>query len=335
MSNENEFVTPSRAPKARRRVDTGHLTCKACRGFLEFWNTYVRAGLWKQAQVPVEKLGAEDSKLKVGLGEQGNDGPGASGKESISHDERVLQLAEAVRIGMLMPHEGALLTAAFTIIHEGRRLSWRAVATLVGCSTERARRALLPALHRWHTTCGRNDRLILESHTTLTRIRGSRQGDVWTRHTFRLGSRQMSWSERVTDAHKRRAALATRDHRLERTYRQLPTTRMRSLATALVLNLSGLDIPDDEETQRLKDSPDWKHNIRWAERKLERARSRTKRPIFRVADILRVLASGGPLCRDCHTPVLVGCRIDGHTVTRGREFCCDACKMKAQRKQGH
>ncbi len=204
----NEFVTPPRAPKARRRVDTGHLNCKACLGFREFWKAYVRAGHWKQAQVPVEELGADDPKFEVGLGEQAEDGPGASENEFISHDERMLQLAEAVRVGVLMPHEGAVLTAVFTILHEGRRLSWRAVATLAGCSPGRARRALLPALHRWHTTCGPNDRLTVESHTAITRIRGSRQGDVWTRHTFRLGSRQMSWSERVTDAKKRRAALA-------------------------------------------------------------------------------------------------------------------------------
>jgi hypothetical protein len=38
------------------------------------------------------------------------------------------------------------------------------------------------------------------------------------------------------------------------------------------------------------------------------------------------------LCRACHTPILVGCRIDGRTVTRAREFCCDACKMQVQRR---
>jgi hypothetical protein len=108
---------------------------------------------------------------------------------------------------------------------------------------------------------------------------------------------------------------------------------MRSLATALTLHLAGLKIPDDAAMKRLKESPDWNHNLAWAERKLKRARFRTTRPITSVADILRVLAGTDPLCRACHTPILVGCRIDGHTVSRAREFCCDVCKMQMRRKR--
>jgi hypothetical protein len=329
----NEFVTPSRAPKVRRRADTGHLTCKACRKFRELWNAYARAGPWKHTQVPVEKLGADDPKLGAGLGEQAEDGPGA-GNEFLSHDERMLQLAGAVRIGLLTPHEKKVMAAVFAIIHEGRRLSWRAVARLAGGSPDRARRELGPAFHRWHAVCGPNDQLVLESQTTITRIRGIRQPEVWRRHTFRLGSREMSWSERVTDPTERRAALATHHSLPKRNLRQLPTTTMRSLTTALALHLAGLTIPDDAATKRLKESPDWKHNQVWAERKLKRARSRTTRPITSVADILRVLAGRDPLCRACHTPILVGCRIDGRAVSRAREFCCDACKMQMRRKHG-
>jgi len=170
-------------------------------------------------------------------------------------------MEEAERIGMLTPHERALLTAMCTIIHGGHRLSCRAVAALAGCSPDRARRALVPALHRWHTLCAPNDRLALDSQTTITRIRGTRQPDVWRRHAFRLGSREMSWLERVTDPTQRRAALATRHSLTERAYRQLPTTRMRRLATALALHLAGLKIPDDAETRRHGESPDWDRNL--------------------------------------------------------------------------
>ena len=331
----NEFVTPSRAPQARRNVDNGHLTCPVCqRTFPVSWNAYTQAIRWRRAQKPVDELGADDPYLVAEADGRSGDGLVSGDSEFISHDELVLQLAEAVRVGILMPHERAVLTAIFTIMHRWRRLSWRAVAALAGCSPERARRAVLPALHRWHTLCRRNDRLQVKSSNVRIRIRGSRHGDVWTRHTFRLGSRRVSWSERVTDPEKRRAALRTRDKQIDRIYRPLPTTRMRSLGMALVLNLSGLEIPDDEETQRLKDSQDWKHNIQRAERKLRRARSRTTRPIISVVHILRVLAHGNRLCRACHTPILAGCRIDGHTITRGREFCCDACKMQVQRRRG-
>lgn len=206
----NEFVTPSRAPKVRRRAETGHLTCKICLRFRKAWNAHVQPSPWKQAQVPVEKLGAEDPQFDAGPGEQTEEGHGPSGNEFISHDERMLQLAEAVRIGLLTPHEEKVLAAVFTIIHDGQRLSWRAVAKLAGGSADRARRELGRAFHRWHTVCGPNDRLVIESQTTVTHIRGTRQPDVWRRYTFRLGSREMSWSERVTDSTERRAALATR-----------------------------------------------------------------------------------------------------------------------------
>jgi hypothetical protein len=298
------------------------------------WIEYTQVIRRRQAQKPVEELGADDPELNAEPDGQGRDGDLLPDSEFIPHDERVLQLAEAVRVGILMPHEGAVLTAVLTIIHEGRRLSWRAVAARAGCSPERARRAMLPAVHRWHTMAGRNDRLTLESHVVITRVRGSRQGDVWTRHTYRLGRREMSWSERVTSRKERRAALATPDTQLERHYLEIPTTRMRRLALALMLRLSGLPIPDDEMTRCLTASRAWEHNIQWAERKLRRARSRTKRPTVSVADILRVLAHGNRLCRAWHTPILAGCRIDGHMVTRGREFCSDACKMRVQRRRG-
>lgn len=329
----NEIVTRAGAPQVRRRLGTAHLACPACRNFLEFWKNYVQAAPWKHAQVPVEQLGVNDPKLEVGDGEPAEDGAGPSGNESLSLHERLLQMEEAERIGMLMPHERALLTAMFTIIHGGHRLSWRALAALAGCSPDRAQRALLPALHRWHTLCGPDDRLMIESQTTLTRIRGIRQPDVWKRYTFRLGSREMSWSERVSNPTQRRAALATRHSLPKRTLRQLPTTTMRSLTNALALHLAGLKMPDDAETKRLRETPDWSRNVAWAERTLKRARSRTKRPITSFADIVRILGRTGPLCRACHTPILVGCQIDGRTVSRAREFCCDACKMQAQRRQ--
>lgn len=327
----NEFVTPSRAPKAPRSADAGHLTCPVCQGFSAFWNNYAQANRWKRANKPVEELGADDPEVVAELDGSGGDGP--LSRDRVPHDECLLQLAEAVRVGILMSHEAAVLTATLTIIHEGRRLSWRAVSALAGCSPDRARRAVLPALHRWHVQCNRGDRLKVESSNMRIRIRGLRNSDVWARHTFRLGSRRISWSERVTGPENRRAALRARDRPIARNYRLLPTTRMRSLATALVLHLCGLEIPNDEETQRLKDAPDWQHNTQWAEGKLSRARSRTRRRIASVPHVLRVLAHGNRLCRACHTPVLAGCRIDGQAITRGRAFCCDACKMQVQRRR--
>ncbi len=77
---------------------------------------------------------------------------------------------------------------------------------------------------------------------------------------------------------------------------------------------------------------DWRVNQNQTTSSSRSARSRTTRPLTSVADILRALGRTGPLCRACHTPILVGCRIDGRTVSRAREFCGDACKMQRRRK---
>jgi len=37
------------------------------------------------------------------------------------------------------------------------------------------------------------------------------------------------------------------------------------------------------------------------------------------------------LCGWCHTPLLIGYSLDGHKITRAKEFCSDACKMNKAR----
>jgi hypothetical protein len=38
------------------------------------------------------------------------------------------------------------------------------------------------------------------------------------------------------------------------------------------------------------------------------------------------------LCRTCHTPLLTGYILDGQKITRGKEFCCDRCRMVKYRR---
>ena len=108
---------------------------------------------------------------------------------------------------------------------------------------------------------------------------------------------------------------------------------MRRLGDALVLWLADVSPAQDDQGGAMLESPDGRHNRRWAERKLRRARSRTTRPLVTVADIYRALGHGCRLCHDCHTPILAGCRIDGRWVNRARAFCGAPCKMRWRRRK--
>ena len=39
------------------------------------------------------------------------------------------------------------------------------------------------------------------------------------------------------------------------------------------------------------------------------------------------------LCGWCHTPLLIGYSLNGHQITRAKEFCSDACKMNKRRSR--
>ena len=52
-----------------------------------------------------------------------------------------------------------------------------------------------------------------------------------------------------------------------------------------------------------------------------------------AAEVAKKLVRGVRLCGACRTFLIRGFRINGRQITRAREFCDDACKMKAERRK--
>jgi len=95
--------------------------------------------------------------------------------------------------------------------------------------------------------------------------------------------------------------------------------------------------------EKNKDCPDgmdpdeWRFNLRQARKRL------TKRPRRILHDLGAIYGAIIPhikmdrrvrqiLCKQCHTPMLFGYIVNGHKVTRRKEFCEDSCKMNWERR---
>ena len=237
------------------------------------------------------------------------------------------QMAEAALMGILTSMDAAVLTAAFSLGEGGR--SWRELGRRVGCSHQRAQRAFLHAIHTWHSDCQLTDRLVEHTDVLVVQIRGQRQREVWQQHTRRLGTRRTTQRELITKGEQYEGARAASDGASGHAYWPLPTSPMRELLCALAIRLSTPSAASDV----VCDEFDWGHNLRWAERKIRRAR-RSTQPIVAFQDILRALARGCHLCDNCHTPILAGCWIDERRINRARRFCGPPCKMQWRRRQG-
>ena len=76
---------------------------------------------------------------------------------------------------------------------------------------------------------------------------------------------------------------------------------------------------------------DWEFNIRWARRRLGGKKHLTGP--WTASEAAKKLVRGGCLCRGCRTYLIRGFRINGQKITRAREYCDDACKMRAERRK--
>jgi hypothetical protein len=109
---------------------------------------------------------------------------------------------------------------------------------------------------------------------------------------------------------------------------------MRLLLAHLVEALSGEHATGHRDTRPDgMSSRDWTHNLDWARRRVNRYRRRSQVQASRHP-ILSALVFGLPFCSTCHTPLLVGGRLDEKRITRRMRrtpFCSAACKMRARR----
>ena len=212
------------------------------------------------------------------------------------------------------------------------RLSWTAhcerIAEDLGCSRQTVSRDLDGVIDL--VARGRGGMPGTEpGRYTVTRDRGSRRREVWVARVDRVGAWSRSSAELVTDRATRRRALQAQPASQDQVLQPIPTSVMRQELAELSAALLGQD--PVSATTRTTTSRDRLHNLRWARRRLQTAR---RQPWPRdLGEIVGLLERGCPLCRSCHTPILVGCCVRKRQVTTRRLYCDDACQMKHDRRK--
>lgn len=334
LGRRNEMVD---GRQKQERLAEGE-ACPQCAEFLAHWAAGARARrVPVQVRLVEDQVGSRDPALQAVS--EGMPGPDTVPDDSASaspHDP-LAPLTDMVAIGIITALEAKALRAAFSLLRDGRRSSWRAVAKIAGCRHQVARKTALRALHLWHTTAGLTDRLETSTQPVVIRVRGSRQREVWTRETQQFGRRRVSRSKLVTDRRDREQVLKKHLPNEDRHYREYRASPMRELLDSLTLHLTApAEGPAKGGAEKcgLLSPKDWAHNLRWAIRKIQRGtRAKKRPPPESFKDYLLVLAKGCPPCPNCRTPILVGCHLDGQRISRNRQFCDDSCKMQQERRR--
>jgi hypothetical protein len=163
--------------------------------------------------------------------------------------------------------------------------------------------------------------------------RRSKRFRMLLRQQVEIGRWSRRWSRPVTSRPERQLWLESGLPHETRKLNAVRAGEMNGLCAALAAHLSHSTLvtgPLDQPTiSVLMASSDWSHNTRWAERRI---RPLKKEPQT-YADALRMMVRGLPLCGNCRTPILVGCRLRGRRLNAGRRICNDACKMAAFRRK--
>jgi hypothetical protein len=112
-------------------------------------------------------------------------------------------------------------------------------------------------------------------------------------------------------------------------------TRGSSLMNVLHASLADAICDQDECCPRGFSRKEWKGNLLRAKDLIRRRKLASNDGLAEItlAIIPRRRAKNWrkQLCGWCHTPLLIGYFLDGHQITRAKEFCGDACKMNEQR----
>jgi len=206
---------------------------------------------------------------------------------------------------------------------------WSAIGRKIGFSgktVEREFRVLVGKFLKTNATTGERGAPIEVVH-----VRGERRPRYYRRHSLQFGEWRREWSELITD---RKIIQQLRKEntpmvRFDRT--PISSSPVNRLFAALIRQLAS-DLPKDELIFSTDvRASDWEFNLRRAQRILA-GKNHSAGP-WTASEVAKKLARGGRICRGCRTYLIRGFRINGRRITRAREFCDDACKMRAERRK--
>ena len=206
---------------------------------------------------------------------------------------------------------------------------WDAIGKQIGFSgktVEREFRVLLEKFFKAKATTGEREGAIEVVH-----VRGEPGLQYWRKQSIQFGEWKREWKELITD---RKTICKLRQDgtaiiRSEKT--PVPMSSGNELFAALIKQFAG-EIPQDGCIRpECVSEADWEFNLRRAQRLLAEKKHVNGR--WTAPEVATRLFRRGRLCRGCSTFLIRGFRINGRKITRAREYCDDACKMRAERRK--
>jgi hypothetical protein len=253
---------------------------------------------------------------------------GAKLLRNIFPDEITLQAAVQFRAVTLRQAE---LLEAYFDSDEGlaNYKRWDAIGRKIGCSgktVEREFRNLVGKFLKSKKSEGG------DGHSTaieVAHIRGERQPHYWRRHCVRFGQWKREWSELITDRDVIRQLRQQAVPMIRSEKTPVRSSPINGLFGALIRQF-GSDLPkNDIRLPKEVSADDWEFNLRRARRILERKHAEP----WTTLEVYYALGRGARVCGACRTFLIRGFRINGRRITRARQFCDEACKMKAERRK--
>jgi hypothetical protein len=239
-------------------------------------------------------------------------------------DDTTIQAAR--QWGALTDREAGLVQAWVTV-GDGQ-VPWAGIAGSLGCSVQTLRRDFKQVVVRFFDERRTPARSVGEN--VLVLVRGTRRRRYYVRRGITRGTWSSSGLELVRPRGEGRAIRRSGQLATKRKWRPIRVSPMRRLQAALVFALCADWAQADTETQRVSESPDWVRTLAWARRRVSR-RLGPQGP-WAVPAVMRVLVRRR-ICAACHTPILAGGWLAGKQITRRREYCDEACKMRQVRRR--
>jgi hypothetical protein len=243
-----------------------------------------------------------------------------------------ITLRAAVQFRAVTPRQEQLLKA-YLESDEGlpNYKRWDAIGQKIGCSGKTVEREFRTLVKKFLRTKNKNAGSGSEVGIEALHIRGERRPRYYRKHSIQFGEWRRDWSEPITDEKvirelRRQRSPIVRSHGI----RSL-SSPVNQLFGELIAEFAG-DLPERERVPPKGMSvSDWEYNMRRARRILA-GKNHCSGP-WTAAEVYRKLGRGSRLCAACGTFLIRGFRINGRRITRAKQFCDDACKMRSQRWQ--
>lgn len=207
---------------------------------------------------------------------------------------------------------------------------WDAIGRKIACSGRTVEREFQKLVEKFFVEKSKSESAAAGA-IELVHVRGERKPRYYRRHTVQFGEWKRNWSELITDRKTIRDLRRRRVPMIQSNKIPIPSSPVNWLFGELI-RVFGNAVPNPERlpSEGISAS-DWEYNIRRARRLLAGKKHLTGP--WTPLEVAKKLVRGGRLCRGCRTYLIRGFRINGRRITRAREFCDEACKMRAERRK--